>query len=212
MAGRGDYGLPTGYPSLDDILPGRGWPGNAIVEIVSSRWGMGELQLLVPLMREVIARGKWILWISPPYLLNSPALQQAGIDTDMVLVINLDSSCRDALWSMEKALQTDSCGLVLAWQNWLPDRVVRRLQLAAEAGQTLGILFQHRESKYSQPSLRLRLKGFPPANRISTGQHGSSPADTEITVLRARGNFRSRSVCLNLYQEKLPLGQPGRER
>ena len=141
MAGRGDYGQTTGYPLLDDILPGRGWPRNAIVEIVSRQWGMGELQLLVPLMREVVRQGRWILWISPPYLLNSPALLQAGIDPEQVLVINLDTSCKDALWSMEKALQTDSCGLVLAWQNWLPDKVVRRLQLAAETGETLGILF-----------------------------------------------------------------------
>ncbi|MBT8145379.1 MAG: hypothetical protein KJN90_00920, partial [Gammaproteobacteria bacterium] len=120
MSGRGNHGQATGYPQLDNILPGRGWPPNAIVEIVSRRWGMGELQLLVPLMREVVRQGKWILWISPPYLLNSPALLQAGIDPERVLVINLDTSCKDALWSIEKALQTDSCGLVLAWQNWLP--------------------------------------------------------------------------------------------
>jgi len=196
MSGRGDHGQTTGYAQLDDILPGRGWPRNAIVEIVSRQWGMGELQLLVPLMREVIRQGKWILWISPPYLLNSPALLQAGIDPEQVLVINLDTSCKDALWGMEKALQTESCGLVLAWQNWLPDKVVRRLQLAAETGETLGVLFQHRISKYSQSSLRLEIKDF-------RGQ-------AEIVVLKARGNFRPLSVQLNLYQENLPLQHPGR--
>jgi len=204
MAGQGDYGQPTGYPQLDAILPGRGWPRHAIVEIISPRWGMGELQLLVPMMRKVTARDNWILWISPPYLLNGPALQQAGIDTDRVLVVNLEASCRDALWSMEKSLQAEGCGLVLAWQNWLPDKTVRRLQLAAEAGQTLGVLFQHRESKYSQPSLRLKLQGRPVSGRSGD----SLSTATEITVLRARGNFRPRSVSLSLYQENLSPGLP----
>jgi len=204
MAGQGNHGLPTGYPQLDNILPGRGWPRNAIVEIISYPWGMGELQLLIPLMREVVKQGHWILWVSPPYLLNSPALSQAGVNPEQVLLVNLDASCRDALWSMEKALQTASCGLVLAWQNWLPAKVVRRLQLAAAAGKTLGILFQHKNSKHSQPSLRLEIKGFYPGKQAPSGP-GDHPGYTEITVLKARGNFRPLSVKLNLYQEGLPL-------
>ncbi|GIT21675.1 MAG: hypothetical protein CM1200mP40_13570 [Gammaproteobacteria bacterium] len=59
-----------------------------------------------------------------------PGIRQAGIDTGQILVVNLDTSCKDALWSMEKALQTKNCGLVLAWQTWLPGKVLRRLQLA----------------------------------------------------------------------------------
>ena len=39
-------------------------------------------------------------------------------------------------------MQTENCGLVLAWQNWLPGKVLRRLQLAAEAGETLAVLFK----------------------------------------------------------------------
>lgn len=205
MAGQGDYGQPTGYPALDDILPGRGWPRNAMVEIISPHWGMGELQLLVPLMRTVVAEGKWILWISPPYLLYAPALVQAGINTDQVLVIRLDTACRDALWSMEKALQTESCGLVLAWQRWLPPRVMRRLQLAAKAGQTLGVLFQHNISKHSHSSLTLKIKGsftVAPHNQTNCTARAGTIA-SEITVIKARGNFRPLSTRLNLHQHSL---------
>ena len=205
MAGQGDYGQPTGYPQLDNILPGRGWPRNAMVEIISPHWGMGELQLLTPLMREIVAQGKWILWISPPYLLYAPALTQAGINARQVLVINPDTSCKDALWSMEKALQTNSCGLVLAWQNWLSNRVTRRLQLAAENGKTLGVFFHHNISKHSQSSLSLKIVAYSPkdshfkANREST----KGTTNTEITVIKARGNFRPLSTRLNLHQHKL---------
>jgi len=223
MAGRGDYGQPTGYPQLDAVLPGRGWPRNTIVEIISRQWGLGELQLLVPLMREVTRQGQWILWVSPPYVLNSPALLQAGIHPEQILVINLDTSCKDALWTMEKALQTGSCGLVLAWQNWLPDKVVRRLQLAAETGETLGVLFQHRMSKHLHSSLRIEIKNFfenSPIGKVSdrnfygaargsvygdSMKHSERSTQTQITVLKARGNFRPLSVQLNLYQDNLPF-------
>ena len=46
--GEGVTGLPTGYPSLDAILPERGWPKNALIEMVTPQWGFGELQLLLP--------------------------------------------------------------------------------------------------------------------------------------------------------------------
>ena len=161
------------------------------MEVISKQWGMGELQLLLPLMRSVIAQGKWVLWISPPHQLYAPALVQAGIDIKQVLVVKADTSCRDALWSMEKALQSGSCGLVLAWQNWLPGRVLRRLQLAGETGNTLGVLFKHNVSKYSPSPLSLKVEG-------SYGEN-SDFSETEVTVLRARGNFRPLTTRLDLY-------------
>ncbi|NKB34841.1 MAG: translesion DNA synthesis-associated protein ImuA [Pseudomonadales bacterium] len=192
MAGQGVHGRSTGYPQLDEILPGRGWPQNGLLEIISPQWGMGELQLLIPLMRSVIEQGQWILWISPPHLLYAPALVQAGINTDQVLVVNLETACKDALWSMEKALQTKNCGLVLAWQTWLPGKVLRRLQLAAESGSTLGVLFKHRDSKYSPSRIRLQLKG--------SSSDINNFNEAEVTVVKARGNFRPLTTRLQLYQ------------
>ena len=191
LAGQGGHGQSTGFAALDDILPGRGWPQSGLLEIITPQWGMGELQLLMPLMREVIEQGKWILWVSPPYQLYAPALVQAGIDTRQVLVVKADTACSDALWSMEKALQAQNCGLVLAWQNWLPGRVLRRLQLAGDSGNTLGVLFKHNDSKYSPSSMRLKINGLAHENRAFP--------DTEVTLIKARGNFRPLSTRLNLY-------------
>ncbi|MSR11121.1 MAG: translesion DNA synthesis-associated protein ImuA [Gammaproteobacteria bacterium] len=191
LAGQGSHGRSTGFPQLDAILPGQGWPTKGLMEIVSPYWGMGELQLLIPLMRSIVELGQWILWISPPYLLYAPALVQAGINTEQVLVVRLDTSCKDALWSMEKALQTETCGLVLAWQNWLPSKVLRRLQLAADTGNTLGVIFKHHDSKHSPSPIRLQIKDSP---------HATGFNEAEITLVKARGNFRPLSTQLNLYQ------------
>ena len=96
---------------------------------------------------------------------------------------------------MEKAMQTENCGLVLAWQNWLPGKVLRRLQLAAEAGETLAVLFKHNDSKYSPSLLRLQIKASATDNRDFSR--------AEVTVIKARGNFRSLSAQFSLYPESL---------
>ena len=197
MAGQGFHGIGTGYHELDDILPGRGWPSSGLVEVIARHSGMGELQLLIPLMQSVIKQGKWILCVAPPYLLNAPALTQAGIDIGQILIVKQDTPCKDALWSMEKAMQTETCGLVLAWQNWLPGKVLRRLQLAAEVGDTLAVLFKHNDSKYSPSSLRLQIKGSVTDNRDFS--------QAEVTVIKARGNFRPLSAQFSLYPKTLSV-------
>jgi len=197
MAGQGFHGIGTGYHELDDILPGRGWPSSGLVEVIARHSGMGELQLLIPLMQSVIKQGKWILCVAPPYLLNAPALTQAGIDIGQILIVKQDTPCKDALWSMEKAMQTETCGLVLAWQNWLPGKVLRRLQLAAEVGNTLAVLFKHNDSKYSPSSLRLQIKGSVTDNRDFSR--------AEVTVIKARGNFRPLSAQFSLYPKTLSV-------
>lgn len=204
LAGRGSGGRSTGFPELDAILPGRGWPRRGLMEVISPNWGMGELQLLLPLMRDVVAREQWILWVSPPYLLYAPALIQAGIDTSQVLVVDLDTSCQDALWTMEKALQTRHCGLVLAWQNWLPGKVLRRLQLAADSGDTLGVLFKHHDSEHSPSPLRLQIKATAAEQDRRRRYRDSSLA--EITLIKARGNFRPLSTRIELPTPRSQTG------
>lgn len=198
MASQGLHGRSTGFSQLDDILPGRGWPQKGLMEIITPHWGMGELQLLIPLMRSMVEQGKWILWISPPHLLYAPALIQAGIDTKQILLIDLDTSCKDALWSIEKALQTENCGLVLAWQNWFPHKVLRRLQLAAEAGDTLGVLFKHHVSKHSPSHTQLKIQEISSKNTRFN--------EARVAVLKARGNFRPLSRKISLYSQTVHSG------
>ena len=175
-------GIGTGYSELDDILPSRGWPKKSLLEIVTPQWGIGELKILLPLMRAITEQKRWIIWISPPYVPYAPALAKAGVDINYVIVIHPDTACNDAIWSIEKALQTHSCALVLAWMNWLPNGVVRRLQLAAEKGDSLAILFRERETKNSPAALRLKL--HPNAQGL------------QVKVLKARGTYRYQSAHL----------------
>lgn len=154
-------GLSSGFTELDALLPWQGWPERGLVEIIQPRSGMGELQLLMPLLRHFSRQQKPVLMITPPHELYAPALVQAGIDTRHLLIIRPQDRCQQALWSTEKVLQSHECALVLVWQNWLGSRVIRRLQLAASQGGTPGFLFHHKAAPDSPATLQLQLDSAP---------------------------------------------------
>ena len=173
-------GIPTGHASLDAILPSGGWPQNAVIELITPHWGMGELQLLLPLMKSMTRQKRWILWVCPPYIPYAPALVNADIDIDFLMTIGPNISCQDALWTIEKALQSQGCGLLMTWLNHLPNGVVRRLQLAAASGETSCVLFRNQRGKNSPAALQLQL------NHSNRG--------IQARVLKARGAHQYRSV------------------
>ena len=185
----------TGYKNLDNILPNRGWPTRGLIEVVNQYHGVGELQLLIPLMLSVIKQGNWILWVCPPHTVYAPALQQAGIDTNQILIVDKAISCKDALWSIERALRNKGCGLVLTWQTWLSTKVLRRWQLAAETGGTLGFIFRRRDNKCSPSNIRLRIKNIAPGFRDF--------GEASIAVIKAHGGTQAKCTSIKLYQHHL---------
>ncbi|MCY4358773.1 MAG: SulA-like leucine-rich domain-containing protein [Gammaproteobacteria bacterium] len=158
--GQKHRGYSSGFPQIDRRLPDGGWPRYGLIQVISrGQSSLESMQLLLPLIRSVIAQGKWILWAAPPCDLADPTLLHAGIDTRKIFVIKVETSCKEAAESMEKALLTPNCGLVLVGQNWLPDGFLRRLQRTAEVGNSLAIIFKNNASKHSHSLMRLPIKG-----------------------------------------------------
>lgn len=180
----------TGFHALDELLPGGGWPTSGLVEIVSRHKAIGELQLLMPLLRSRSHQPQSLLWITPPYQLHGPALAQSGINIRNSFVIPAQTRCNNALWSIEKALQSSECGMVLAWQNWLGGRVIRRLQMAACEGKTLGVLFHQRPTPHSPATLQLELSAAPDSD--------DGCRQIGIRLLRAKGSHRQGEIRLRL--------------
>ncbi len=83
--------LPTGFRRLDERLPGGGWPLDTLIELLLPAHGVGELNLLVPALRElgngVPGPRRWIAWIEPPHLPYAPALAGAGLDPARMLIV-----------------------------------------------------------------------------------------------------------------------------
>ncbi len=169
-------GLATGFATLDACLPGNGWPRAGLIEILVPRFGSGELYLLLPALAALTGArsARWCVWVAPPLMPFAPSLAAEGIDLDRVAVV---SGARP-LWALEQALGSGACDIALAWSRRPKACEIRRLQLAAERGRTLGVLFRPRRAAREASAAVLRLALAP----MGTG--------VRITLLKGRTTLR----------------------
>ena len=157
---------PTGHAALDAVLPTGGWPEAALTEILIAAQGLGELQLLWPSLARLSAAGERIVLVAPPFVPYPQAWQNAGVDVRQLSIIQAGE--RDALWAAEQCLRSGSCGAVLCWPQQADDRALRRLQVAAESGQTLAFAYRPLETARnpSPAALRISVQGRPVQLRV----------------------------------------------
>jgi cell division inhibitor SulA/protein ImuA len=179
--------LPSGFAALDALLPGGGLPRGALTEILIAHEGIGELSLLLPLLARAARDERWLVFVAPPYIPYAPALARAGVDLARVLVVHPRAA--DGLWAVEQALRAGTASVVLAWLAHAEPRALRRLQLAAEAGGSLGILFRAtcRGEDNSPAALRLKLEPASPGG-----------ACVAVHILKRRGGWPAGPVTVEL--------------
>ncbi|WP_172149339.1 translesion DNA synthesis-associated protein ImuA [Pseudomonas tumuqii] len=166
---------PTGHAALDALLPTGGWPESALSEILMPSEGVGELQLLWPTLARLTRNAERVVLVAPPHVPYPQAWQVAGVDLRWLAIIQ---ACgRDALWATEQCLRSGSCGAVLCWPQRADDRALRRLQVAAETGQTLAFAYR---------PLQEAINPSPAALRIAVD---ARPA--QVRVLKCRGGLPS---------------------
>ncbi|MFQ5468688.1 MAG: translesion DNA synthesis-associated protein ImuA [Gammaproteobacteria bacterium] len=155
----GVKGIASGYDELDDVLPFHGWPTGALTEILHLFPGQGELQLLLPALGRLTHEQCYVVLINPPWVPCAFALSAAGIRLPFLISIS-GLNGADQYWAMEQSLRADQCGAVLVWPDQdLNTKTLRRLQLAAEKGESCGFLFRHPRfrKQHSPAALRLQL-------------------------------------------------------
>ena len=186
----------TGFAALDAELPGGGWPVGALTELLLSHEGIGELRMVGRALAALSRKDGRIAWIAPPYRPFAPAITAAGIALENLVIVNTRSA-RDTQWAAEQALSSGACAAVLAW---LPQTgreesftVLRRLQLAAEAGHGLAFLFRPpRVAKDSTPA----------ALRISVETQRGGLA---LRILKRRGPPLATPVVLSAFPRQHAL-------
>jgi hypothetical protein len=165
---------PTGYAMLDRCLPGGGWPTQGLIEILTDRYGIGELSLLMPVLaalgHDEHEQG-WLAWISPPYQPYAPALAARGIDLRRLLIVR----AQPAEWAMEQALRSCACSAVIGWAAFRDRQGLRRLQLASEQSRCMTVLFRNLADGNEPSPAVLRIA-------LTAGAHG-----LEARILKSRG-------------------------
>lgn len=153
-------GVASGRAEFDAMLPGQGWPVGAITEILADRHGIGEVSLVLPALAQLAGQDRWLAFVAPPQTVYAPALAQAGIALRRCLMVTPRDDA-GALWAAEQALRSGACAAVLAWSRSDDLAVMRRLQLAAETGDALCVLYRPlAHAQQSSPAaLRLAADG-----------------------------------------------------
>ena len=170
---------PTGYPGLDELLPGGGWPRGALIEILPASVGSGAMELLLPVLARLSGRSRWIVLVDPPFRPFAPGFAGHGVELARLLWVRTrKQGGAECLWAIEQAMRSGACSMVLGWPGIAMTRdAVRRLQLAAEAAEALGCLFL-------SPAEAGQLSAA--ALRLGVRRQGS---DMEVEVLKRRGGW-----------------------
>lgn len=186
--------VSTGYDALDKALPGGGWSIGALTELLHRKSGIGEFSLLLPALKNMTQQGQWAALINPPHIPYAPALANAGLVLQRLLIVDTGND-KDTLWSTEQLLRTGTFSAVICWLDKTTSQQQRRLQLAAENGHCWAVAYRDAtaEKQHSPAALRLSLDACPESSGL------------QVDVIKARGGA-SRTVVIKPHQFDNPQG------
>lgn len=185
----------TGFAELDALLPDGGWPAQGLIDVHCDDIGIGEMSLLLKAQRAV-GIDRSIAWLNPPALPYAPALLEQGIDPSRVLVVQPDNP-QDILWAAEQILRSGTVGVLFFWLRQPAEySQLRRLHLAAEAGQVPGFLFRS-TAFMQQPS--------PAPLRVSLAAHCGR---VQCSVFKARSLMSASQTELSALENLLQPNGP----
>jgi hypothetical protein len=182
--------VPTGFAELDAQLPGGGWPRAALTELLANQQGIGELRLLAPALAHLSHEEKWLVLVAPPHLPYAPGFESLGVDLAQLVVVRTRSG-GESLWAAERCLRAGTCAAVIAWPGPGSERSLRRLQLAAEEGKSLGVIFGPTRNAANASPAALRI-------RLDAGR-----GRLEVQILKRRGGGWAPPLSLELDKEHL---------
>lgn len=187
---RQQHAISTGYTELDTILHYSGWPLNTLIEILVTQQHIGEVALVLPSIAKQMQSGGALFLIEPPFNPYAPAWSNAGIDINQMFIIK---SCQepDWLWASEQVMANKGVVCCLFWppKSHLPNKVLKRLQLASKKGSRLNFIFRQSSVANQSSPAGLRLLIKPSLN-------------LKVNVLKQQGGWSGQQTSINLSQNK----------
>jgi protein ImuA len=199
----------SGSAAIDRLLPGGGLRHGMLVEWLAELPGCGAATLALVAAREACRAGGVLVVVDRAQTFYPPAAVGWGVDPARLIVVR-PRTMRDEIWAAVQALRSPVVAAVWTMIDRLDSRNFRRLQLAAEAGRTLGVLVR-RASARGQPSwadVRLEVAKAEGGRGRGEGkkQVASSflppsafhPRPLSVSVLHLRGGRAGGSVLVEI--------------
>jgi protein ImuA len=194
-AGRNPHRLErvsSGFAALDRLFPYGGLAGGTLIEWLGAGEGDGALTLALAVGGRVAVEGRAVAIVGD-WQAYPPAAAALGVPLERTLVVR-PPDARTALWVWEQALRCEAIAVTIGRMEGASDAVMRRLQLAIEAGGGLGFLVRppNCRAETSWAEARLLVKAL------------SSRAEAwrlRVELLRCRGGFGGGTAEVEISHE-----------
>ncbi len=184
----------TGFPALDQALPGQGWPLGALIELMPSHPGIGELSLLRPALASLPGR-RSIFLLGPPYPPHFHCWLNWELEQHCLHWV-APQSPGDLLWAAEQILRHNACAALLCWAGPLRAGSLRRLHLAARQSESLFFMMRPPSAASQASAAPLRLLLQP------------RPEGMAIHIVKRRGPACEQGIDLTLHPSLSPRTTP----
>jgi protein ImuA len=196
--------ISSGCGALDRLLPQAGFCRGTLVEWLSAGAGGGAQTLAIAAAREACGAGGALVVLDRQREFYPPAAGRTGIELDRLIVVHA-ANAADEAWILDQALRCPGVAAVLAWPEKPSDRALRRWQLAAEEGGTLGLVLRAAASR-QEPSwadVRLLVEPLPAPGAGATRR-------LRIQLLHCRGGTGGACVEVECDDEThlVPVASP----
>ena len=155
--------IPTGFESLDKVLPGCGWPTGCISEVLQAQAAVCEWRLLSRALTSLLTeKGSCLYLVAPPKQPHAMGLMQLGVRPEQLVWVDAKGPA-DRLWITEQLVKAKPVGAVLAWLPQARAEQIRRLQVHAHSCDVPVFLFRPETAlrDASPAPLRLLVKPGP---------------------------------------------------
>lgn len=186
--------ISTGCPPWDALLPEGGFRRGSLVEWLADGEGTGRLTLALHLARQASQDGGVVIVLDPERNLFPPAVFHCGIPPQALIVVQ-PANPGEHLWALEQSLRCRAVAAVLAGLEKLDPLVFRRLQIAAEQGGSLGLLFRPEWVRPEPTWAEVRFRVEPRPGGLAGRRR------VTIEVLRLRGGSPGGCIELEIDDE-----------
>ena len=186
--------MSTGIQSLDVLLPHQGLLRGTLTEWISKTIGSGAMTLATITAREAQRSGP-VLVVDPLHCFHAPAAELLSLELNSMTIVRPQNR-PDTLWAMEQALRCNAVGAVLGSVQQVSPREFRRLQLAAESGNSIGLLVRSGVGRRQTTWADIRLQ-VEPVSAIGLAH----ARRLQVNVLHAKGCYRESTVMLDVCDE-----------
>jgi protein ImuA len=180
-------------PALEKLLPRRRLQAGSLVELLSAEAGAGAWTLALLLAKAVCGTRRVLVILDGEGCFYPPAACQLGVDLDRTVVIH-PRRRGDVCAAIQQSLRCAAVGAVLGSCRGIEAVEFRRFQLAAEKGNSVGILLRP-ASEAGAPSFAALRLGVAPVAATGNSRR------IEVEVLRCRTGKCGQSLLLDIDDE-----------